>query len=121
MKRDLSWKPKRDGLLYCAPACGRGCTYAEYKKAIRDGVALATELGPKWISRVWENMGWHFSASTPGVEVHGTRNSGYTAFFVDSTFTSQAKYPRATVKCGLVQAREKLAALQALIEATKDL
>lgn len=63
--KKLSWTPKRRGRLYCAPACGRGCTRAEFLRANREakeslarikreepGVAVGLKI------RVWENMGW---------------------------------------------------------------
>ena len=34
------WTPIRNGLLYCAPACGAGCTYAEYQAAVNKAEAL---------------------------------------------------------------------------------
>lgn len=46
----------------CARWCGRGCTQAEYETAKKAGAALAARLGATWKARVWENLGWHFSA-----------------------------------------------------------
>lgn len=67
----LSWKPihKRD--LYCAPACGRGCTYIEYRKAKDDGkrvkALLANPQG--WKIRVFENLGWHVNLEKSGLQL----------------------------------------------------
>ena len=59
-RRELSWKPKRRGLVYCAPACGGQCTRAAYDNAHTQAKELATRLGKGWKVRVWENLGWHW-------------------------------------------------------------
>lgn len=61
----LSWKPKLSGATFCAPACGRGCTKAEYDRAAMNARALAQRLGAGWSTRVWENLGWHYSVQSP--------------------------------------------------------
>lgn len=58
----LSWDAVRNGAIYCAPACGGRCTWAAYQKAVRGANALAKRLGTSWVTRVWENLGWHYSA-----------------------------------------------------------
>ena len=80
--KDRSWKPVRRGALYCAPACGRGCTWREYNTARKKAAALAKRLGPRWTSRVWENLGWHYAAVSPcgRGQVHG-HGDGYWAGF----------------------------------------
>lgn len=61
-----SWTPRRRGKRYCSPACGFGCTYAQYQKAKKRAAALAAQLNQKgagWKPRVWENHGgWFYSA-----------------------------------------------------------
>ena len=59
------WKPIRDGEIYCAPACGRGCTHAEYAKAISESDGYAQHLGAGWKTRVFENLGWHWELISP--------------------------------------------------------
>lgn len=54
--------PVLKGKTYCAPWCGRGCTKAEYNRALAGATALARRLGAGWKPRVWENLGWHFEA-----------------------------------------------------------
>lgn len=82
----LSWKPKASGKVYCAPACGRGCTRAEYNAATRRVHALCKRLGRGWKPHVWENLGWHYSAISPcgRWKVHAStfrgKIAGYTAF-----------------------------------------
>ena len=75
---DPRWIAKRDGATYCAPACGRGCAYIEYTRAQRGARALARALGPGWVPRVWENLGWHYEVHLPiefRVEVHAQQYS----------------------------------------------
>ncbi len=68
----LSWTAKRKGATYCSPACGRGCTYAEYQKARQLARSTASSLKGAWKPKVWENMGWFAKAvsSCGQVEVH---------------------------------------------------
>lgn len=75
--KKLSWKPRRRGAIYCAPACGRGCTHNEYLAAVRDAKALAKELGEGWKVRVTENLGWHFSAYRDHIQVHPSVNGWF--------------------------------------------
>lgn len=60
--RELSWNAVRRGNVYCAPACGHGCTRAAFEAAKKAGAALAKQLGKGWRARVWENLGWHYCA-----------------------------------------------------------
>lgn len=86
----LSWQAVRKGEIYCAPACGRGCTLDEYDAATRGACELVVQLndtiGGKWKPHVWENLGWHYSAiSEDGYcKVHantrGAKVTSYTAF-----------------------------------------
>ena len=62
MSTKLSWEPVRHATVYCAPACGSGCTLEEHDEAVRKAAALAKKLGPAWEPNVWENMGWHYNA-----------------------------------------------------------
>lgn len=65
MPTKLSWTPVRRGAIYCAPACGRGCTFAEYQHAVKSGKKLAATLGTGWTSSVSENLGWFYEATSP--------------------------------------------------------
>ena len=56
----LSWDAKRRGGIYCAPACGGGCTWKSYLEAKAKGEALAKKMGAGWTPHVWENSGWHY-------------------------------------------------------------
>lgn len=57
----LSWKPRRSGLVYCAPACGAGCTWEAYQKAVSDAGLVASLLGRNWKPVVSENCHWYWS------------------------------------------------------------
>lgn len=59
--------------IKCASWCGRGCTKAEWEEARSGSKALVKELGPGWRPRVWENLGWHYSAVNGHVNVHPDR------------------------------------------------
>lgn len=61
----LSTAPVARGDRYCSPACGRGCTKAEYDAAVAGGAALARQLGVGWRPQVWEHLGWHHRAISP--------------------------------------------------------
>ena len=67
---NLSWVAIRKGTTYCAPACGGGCTHAEYTKANRLADKLIKkcekEVGGKWRKNIHENLGWHYSVSLIG-------------------------------------------------------
>lgn len=66
----LSWTPIRKGAIYCSPACGAGCTHKKYMKACDDADKLAAkchkEAGGKWVTRVHENLGWHYNVYLKG-------------------------------------------------------
>lgn len=71
----MNWKPIRRGKTYCSPACGAGCTHAEYLKAKSDSAAVIEQLKTKgWKSYVWENMGWHWTLVNArcGISLHKT-------------------------------------------------
>src|SRR4030042_5792890 len=85
---NLNWKPVRTGNKYCSPACGGGCTWQAKQKAESEAKKLVTKLGPNWVSKVWENLGWWYAAiSIDGtMKVHPSTNErgkviSYTAFF----------------------------------------
>lgn len=57
------WTPKLSGTVYCSPACGGGCTKADFDKATTSAQHLANRLGHGWFAHVWENLGWHWEAN----------------------------------------------------------
>lgn len=68
--KELSWKPKRDGDIYCAPACGGGCTYTKFQLASTRAAALCERLGPGWREHVFENLGWHYKVKSLCGRIH---------------------------------------------------
>lgn len=60
--KPLSWTPKQRGKIYCAPACGGGCTLEAFNLATKRANILCARLGHGWRPRIWENLGWHYSA-----------------------------------------------------------
>lgn len=82
----LSWKPVRRGKLYCAPACGGGCTVAAFDLAMADACACARALGNGWVPDVYENLGWHWKVARAGIgstELTVSRARGDTAYWAN--------------------------------------
>lgn len=71
--RALSWKPRLRGAVYCAPACGRGCTKAAYDEARREAAEIVKQLGSGWKIEMSENLGWVAAAVCGDVKVEATR------------------------------------------------
>lgn len=70
MGRDR-WKPILRGNIYCAPACGGGCTKAAYDSAVKSAEDLVQRLkGSGWTVQVHENLGWHYTAVSGPVQVY---------------------------------------------------
>lgn len=126
-RRVLSWTPRRRGDVFCSSACGRGCTAAEHAYATGCARALVRKLGGKgWRVRVWENLGWHWSAvSICGrLKVHpsdGSRPQGsYSAFLGEAdslggTWCATARSPRAAIRAVIADGQAHVDALAALL------
>jgi hypothetical protein len=129
----LSWKPQLHGEIYCSPACGGRCTKAAHDAAQEQAAALATRLGPGWTARVWENLGWHFSAisSCKRIEVYPSCSNqaphqvlSYHALLGEPTrgggvggiWTGSGETPELAVSTAVKAAKEKVAWFQAIIE-----
>jgi hypothetical protein len=112
----------------CADWCGRGCTEEEYQKAWKDAVALARDLTVDvtmvWNPRVWENLGWWYSAvSTCGrLEVIPSKtDKGCHAYLRPAgggggRWCRYGKTPEQAVKNVIAEARREIDHLQAIIE-----
>lgn len=87
-QRALSWLPVREGVKYCAPACGRGCTWREFCAAKKAADILAKSLGPKWQAVVHENLGWYFYAKSPcgHIQVHQFNKTNFSAYLNASSY-----------------------------------
>lgn len=62
--------PVARGPIYCSPWCGAHCTRKAYDRATEAATALAASLGEGWTPRVWESLGWSWSATKGESEVH---------------------------------------------------
>lgn len=83
--KPLSWKAVRRGAIYCAPACGGRCTWAQYQAAIQNARKLAKRMGKGWKTRVYENLGWHYNVISPcgRIKISGGIGKFYTAYLGD--------------------------------------
>lgn len=113
-RQPLSWDPVRQGARFCAPACGRGCTHAEWRAATAAADKLCADLGAGWVPDVWENLGWHYSAiSACGRwKVHG-HSSGYTAFLGEAgcsggRWAESGVTPQAAIRATWAAARQEI-------------
>jgi len=81
--KPLSWKAKRNGEIYCAPACGMGCTHEMYLEAHAKADALIAkckaEVGGSWTKHIHENLGWHYRVMLKGgnITIHEYRDGSY--------------------------------------------
>ena len=110
----LSWTPKEyGGIFYCSPACGGGCTMAAYEQAKDKAMRLAARLGKGWKPRVWENLGWHYSAvcGKSKVRQFGDRKF-WASLYAGRQFTATAATPRAAVLRALKDCDAALAEYQ---------
>lgn len=126
-RRKLSWEPIRLGDVFCAPACGRGCTFDEYTAAHDNGAALAGYLGEGWTWKVHENLGWHFQAISPcgRIKVVGNRRHGYTAFlgevdFPGGRWSEHGKLPEQAVAAVLRKAKVERDEIAQLLNGLED-
>lgn len=82
---ERDWTAKRNGVIYCAPACGGGCTWAAYQEATKNAAALAKKCSSGYTPYVHENLGWHFAAISPCRQIYvgdyGGKGDRYTALF----------------------------------------
>ncbi|MCP3980778.1 MAG: hypothetical protein GY716_15860 [bacterium] len=70
------WEAVSDGVMYCAPACGRGCTWGEHTSALRHAIVACEQLGDGWVPALTENLGWHCAIRRGSVRISIGQN-GY--------------------------------------------
>ena len=121
-EKKLRWDPVRAEARYCAPACGLGCTYEQYKAAVRRARALAKRLGSDWNGDVWENLGWHYRAvsSCKRFKVHSDGDKIFTAFLGDADssggfWSATATTPKMALRQALHKAQEEVQRLTAVL------
>lgn len=81
---ETNWTPVANGDIYCSTRCGYNCTKAQFDAAVQDADNLVARLGSGWKPRIWENLGWHYSAVKGIAKVHPSSNGEYMAF-INST------------------------------------
>lgn len=64
------------GDVYCSKRCGFRCKRTAYDRAVAEGDALANALGEGWAPHVWDNGGWHYSASNGACEIFPRTRGG---------------------------------------------
>jgi len=116
-----SWTPVLRGATYCSPDCGGRCTRASYDRAVAKSIKLANRMGDGWMTRVWENLGWHYQVwSACGrlkLSEHGRRYAAYLGDAGESggRWCAVAAGPKAAVKAVIAQARAELASIEASV------
>jgi hypothetical protein len=123
--KPLSWKPVRKGKYYCAPACGRACTHAEYLKARHAARDLCKLLGPAWRPRVWENLGWHYQVGLLNMTVAPSGSGYWASYEVGSNqFEGRDADPRKAVVRAYLKGQtlidKVVASNKALLDATSS-
>jgi hypothetical protein len=116
MSENRNWTPQEQpGGIYCSPACGVRCTKSEHDEAHRLAAELCASLGDGWKPRVWENLGWHYSAEKGKMKIHppyglakGLKNgANYSLFFnVSRQIVLSGPSPYQLVLDALTAARE---------------
>lgn len=124
------WKARRNGLIYCAPACGGNCTWDAYCDAVKASKELAENLGQGWRTRVQENLGWYWNVISPCGRIKVSPQSHpengipsyYTAFLGDADedgccgrYAEFGDTPRDAIKNVLRKAKGDLKRLNAAL------
>jgi hypothetical protein len=116
----------RKGHIYCAPFCGGNCTHAAFERATAAAGEVVKQLGSDWEPRVWENLGWHWSAvSRDGlIKIHGYPDGTFAAFLGENPaggrWVGHGHTPIAAVADVLLPARKELRIIEQLVRsATK--
>lgn len=120
-QKPLSWKARRNGKVYCAPACGMGCTWEKYLEAKRAGEALAKRMGPGWAAVVHENMGWYYCARYKQSGVHVSQHGlSYTASIGDDyplgIWVANARSPKAALEQAVEAAQEHVRRYKEMVQ-----
>lgn len=126
----LSWTPQRHAERYCSPACGFGCTWAEYQTAVDDSAALAKQLGTGWKPHIWENLRWHWEVTLKTMRVGPDINyvlsgkgvlTGYHAYIYSEhpaggiVWSGHAKTPTDAIAMALTRAHREIDQKAAMI------
>lgn len=130
--KKLSWKAVRRGDLYCAPACGRGCTSLEHMTAMNIARAMVERLGQGWKPEISENLGWHAWVRSPCGRIRLLADkwrgelTGYSAFLNHASDHPGGKWvgngatPEAAVKEAIKQGLRYQKDVNAILEGLED-
>ena len=122
---DARWTPVRRGQRYCSPGCGADCTHAEFVSATKSAEVLAEQLGDEWKPRVWENLGWHWSAMRKDDRMEVMRcplTKSYTAFLRNAgsgpggAFTGSGSSAHDAVAAVIKRCRARIERFEAMVE-----
>jgi hypothetical protein len=62
---EANWKPVRKGAIFCSPACGGGCTRADYLRAVQGAKQMRNQLrGHGWQVVTVEGDSWNVKAAS---------------------------------------------------------
>lgn len=104
-----SWTPVRKGKIYCSPACGAGCTHAQFMDATRNAKAMA-KLLPGWEATVHENMGWFYSLTRKITNEESKIYTGADGFWcslhLGRQFIGEGPTPKAALDKAMQEARK---------------
>jgi hypothetical protein len=124
---NLSWKPVRNTAVYCSPAWRQGglrCTVSAYRKANDKAKRLAAALGKRWRPRVWENLGWHYSADLQAGDVsisvyHHGPSRYWASLMANRQFQGEGASPMVAVKEALAKLGSDVSFLTKAMKAAK--
>lgn len=118
--KQLSWRAIKRGDIYCAPACGYGCTHAAYLTAHAKADKLIERLGQGWTKRIHENLGWWYEVQSPcgRIRVSNNYGLGFTAFLGEvndsgGRWAEQGKTPEKAIAAVIRVAKSELAKIGA--------
>jgi hypothetical protein len=108
------WTPVRKGDVFCSPACGYKCKWADYQSATASAAALVAELGDGWHPHIWENGGWYYSAKKGAATVDYVERKGHFDAEImagNIQFMAEGSTPRGAMEAALAKIVDKVAAL----------
>lgn len=117
---ERDWKPRRNGRIYCAPACGGRCTWRAYREAKRESAELVKRLGPGWKARVTENLGWHYSAVNEARQLDVSKSGGTYSAILGSQYIGHGRTPETAIRNAARQAKPYLATFRAMIKCIEE-
>jgi len=117
------WKPvlSADRVTYCSPSCGGKCSRFAYLNAKEKARKLKERLGGEgWLTRIWENLGWHYEVRHPKSHLIVTpkANGGYVALI--EGFRGDGLHAHTAANRALVRAMNMSRRLAELVRAAPE-